>query len=37
MPVLQTTRQAPSLANGLLYVRDDEHIVCLQVSAGGKR
>ena len=36
MPVLQTTRQAPSLANGMLYVRDDEQVVCLQVSAGGK-
>lgn len=36
LPVLQTTRQAPSLANGMLYVRDDEHVVCLQVSARTK-
>lgn len=31
--VLQTTRQAPSLSDGLLFVRDDEVIVCLQVGA----
>ena len=29
--VLDTTRQAPALANGLLYLRDDESIVCLDV------
>lgn len=29
--VLQTTRQAPSLAQGRLYLRDDEEIVCLDV------
>ena len=29
--VLGQTRQAPSLANGLLYVRDDREIVCLDV------
>ena len=32
MKVLETTRQAPSLANGVLYVRDDKEIVALQVS-----
>jgi outer membrane protein assembly factor BamB len=34
--VLQTTRQAPTLANGLLYVRDDQKLVCLDVRAKGK-
>ena len=29
--VLETTRQAPSLAAGLLYVRDNNHIICLDV------
>lgn len=29
--VLKSTRQAPALAGGLLYVRDDEEIVCLDV------
>ena len=29
--VLQSTRQAPALAGGLLYLRDDQHIVCLNV------
>ncbi len=29
--VIETTRQAPALANGLLYVRDDQDIVCLDV------
>ncbi len=29
MPVIETTRQAPALANGLLYLRDDREIVCL--------
>jgi outer membrane protein assembly factor BamB len=29
--VLGTTRQAPALANGLLYLRDDKEIVCLDV------
>ncbi len=33
--VLQTTRQAPALANGRLYVRDDEQVICLDVGAGG--
>jgi outer membrane protein assembly factor BamB len=29
--VLETTRQAPSIANGLLYLRDDQHVVCFDV------
>ena len=29
--VIETTRQAPALANGLLYLRDDKEIVCLDV------
>jgi outer membrane protein assembly factor BamB len=29
--VIGTTRQAPSLAGGLLYLRDDQEIVCLDV------
>jgi hypothetical protein len=29
--VLGATRQAPSLAGGLLYLRDDKEIVCLDV------
>lgn len=29
--IIETTRQAPSLANGLLYLRDDAEIVCLNV------
>ena len=29
--VLGMTRQAPSLANGRLYVRDDKNIVCFDV------
>lgn len=31
--VLSMTRQAPALANGLLYMRDDEEIVCLDLRA----
>ena len=30
-PVTGSTRQAPALANGLLYLRDDEEIVCVDV------
>ena len=30
--VIGSTRQAPALANGLLYFRDDSEIVCLDVS-----
>lgn len=30
-PVLETTRQAPALAGGLLYLRDNKDIVCLDV------
>jgi outer membrane protein assembly factor BamB len=29
--VIETTRQVPSLAGGLLYLRDDKEIVCLDV------
>lgn len=29
--VIGTTRQAPALANGMLYLRDDKEIVCLNV------
>jgi outer membrane protein assembly factor BamB len=29
--VIESTRQAPALANGLLYLRDDKEIVCLDV------
>ena len=29
--VLDATRQAPALADGLLYLRDDKEIVCLDV------
>ena len=29
--VLGPTRQAPALADGLLYLRDDREIVCLDV------
>jgi len=29
--VLETTRQAPSLVDGRLYVRDDQHVICLDV------
>ena len=31
MEVMGATRQAPSLANGLLYIRDDREIICLDV------
>lgn len=34
MALLETTRQAPALANGLLYVRDDREIVCVDVRKG---
>jgi outer membrane protein assembly factor BamB len=30
-PVIGSTRQAPALANGLLFLRDDREIVCLDV------
>ena len=29
--VLGTTRQSPALSSGLLYLRDDKEIVCLDV------
>ncbi|MFM8729511.1 MAG: PQQ-binding-like beta-propeller repeat protein [Planctomycetaceae bacterium] len=31
--IMETTRQAPSLSGGRLYVRDDQHVICLGVSA----
>ena len=31
--ILDFTRQAPALSGGRLYLRDDKHIVCLDVSA----
>jgi hypothetical protein len=31
--VLETTRQAPALSGGRLYVRDDQHVICLDVRA----
>jgi outer membrane protein assembly factor BamB len=31
MPLVETTRQAPALAGGLLYARDDKEIVCVDV------
>ena len=31
--VLGSTRQAPALSDGLLYLRDNHEIVCLDVSA----
>jgi outer membrane protein assembly factor BamB len=30
-PILGTTRQAPAISDGLLYLRDDKEIVCLDV------
>jgi outer membrane protein assembly factor BamB len=33
MEVCKPTRQAPSLANGMLYLRDEEEIVCFDVRA----
>ena len=35
-PVLGKTRQAPALANGLLYLRDDKEIVCLDLRLPAK-
>lgn len=35
--VIGTTRQAPALAAGLLYLRDDEEIVCLNVRKANGR
>jgi len=29
--VMETTRQAPSLANGFLFVRDDHNVICIDV------
>lgn len=36
MQLLGSTRQAPSLAKGLLYLRDDKEIVCVDVRQGSK-
>ena len=33
MPVLESTRQAPAIADGRLYVRDNHEIVCLDARA----
>lgn len=33
MQVMEATRQAPALSNGLLYVRDDHEVICLSVKA----
>lgn len=30
--VMSTTRQAPTIANGLLYVRDDKELICFDVT-----
>ncbi len=32
--IAETTRQAPALADGMLYLRDDKEIVCVDVRAG---
>jgi len=31
--IMETTRQAPVLANGHLFVRDDKEVICIQVKA----
>lgn len=31
--VMETTRQAPALSGGRLYVRDDQHVICLEAGA----
>lgn len=33
MQVMEATRQAPALSNGLLYVRDDHEVICLSVKS----
>lgn len=35
--VIGPTRQAPALAGGMLYLRDDREIVCIDVRDGGKK
>ena len=30
---METTRQAPALANGYLFVRDDKDVICIDVNA----
>ncbi len=29
--VMGTTRQAPAISNGMLYVRDDQDIICIDI------
>lgn len=31
--IMETTRQAPALADGRLFVRDDKEVVCIDVKA----
>ncbi len=31
--IMETTRQAPTLSNGFLFVRDDEEVICIDVRA----
>ena len=31
--IMETTRQAPALANGFLFVRDDKEVICIDVRA----
>ena len=31
--IMETTRQAPALANGYLFVRDDKDVICIDVNA----
>lgn len=34
--IMETTRQAPALANGHLFVRDDKEVVCIDVTVSEK-
>jgi len=31
--IMETTRQAPALANGFLFVRDDKEVICIDARA----
>jgi outer membrane protein assembly factor BamB len=31
--LMETTRQAPTLSNGFLFVRDDKEVICIDVRA----
>ena len=31
--IMETTRQAPALADGHLFVRDDNEVLCIEVKA----